>query len=120
MIAGVVMFALGVKKVLEHTGDPLKEMPAVALCGGLALYALAHVAFRVRSMGTFGPPRLLVAIACAALIPLALGSAGITTLLALAVVWIALIAYETVQFAEQRARVRAGQHASGAREAAPH
>ena len=43
MIAGIVLFALGVKKVLEHTGDPLKDMPAVALCGGLALYLLAHV-----------------------------------------------------------------------------
>ena len=52
MIAGIVLFALGVKKVLEHTGDPLKDMPAVALCGGLALYLLAHVAFRLRNTGT--------------------------------------------------------------------
>ena len=29
------------KKVLEHTGDPLKDMPAFALCGGVALYLLA-------------------------------------------------------------------------------
>ena len=32
MVAGIVLFALGVKKVLEHTGDPLKDMPAFALC----------------------------------------------------------------------------------------
>ncbi len=63
MIAGIVLFALGVKKVLEHTGDPLKEMPAVALCGGLALYLLAHVGFRLRNVGSVSRPRILAAAA---------------------------------------------------------
>ena len=61
MIAGIVLFALGVKKVLEHTGDPLKDMPAVALCGGVALYLLAHVAFRLRNVGTVNVPRIVAA-----------------------------------------------------------
>ena len=71
MIAGIVLFALGVKKVLEHTGDPLKDMPAVALCGGLALYLLAHVAFRLRNTGTVGWRRIVAAAVCLALIPVA-------------------------------------------------
>jgi len=54
MISGIVLFALGVKKVVEHTGDPLKDMPAVALCGGVALYFAAHVGFRLRNVGSVG------------------------------------------------------------------
>ena len=63
MIAGIVLFALGVKKVLEHTGDPLKDIPVVALCGGLALYALAYVAFRLRNTGTLSVPRTVTGFA---------------------------------------------------------
>ena len=49
MVAGIVLFALGLKKTLAHVGDPLETIPAVALCGGVALYLLAHVAFRLRT-----------------------------------------------------------------------
>jgi low temperature requirement protein LtrA len=107
MIAGIVLFALGVKKVLEHTGDPLKDMPAVALCGGLALYALAYVAFRLRNARTFSGPRTIAAIASLALIPVAMATPAVLSLALLAVVWIALIAYETVHFAAERSRIRA-------------
>ena len=50
MIAGVVLFALGLKKTIEHVGDPLDTVPAVALCGGVALYFLIHVVMRFRSV----------------------------------------------------------------------
>lgn len=106
MIAGIVLFALGVKKVLEHTGDPLKDMPAVALCGGLALYALAQVAFRRRNTGSFSVPRTVAGFACLAVIPLALHAAGLLALAVLAVIWTTLIAFETLRFAGHRAQVR--------------
>jgi low temperature requirement protein LtrA len=48
MVAGIVLLALGMKKTLEHVGDPLKTVPAVALVGGVATYLLAIVAFRWR------------------------------------------------------------------------
>ena len=48
MIAEIVLFALGLKKAIEHVGEPLAAVPAVALCGGLSLYFLAHVAMRIR------------------------------------------------------------------------
>ncbi len=50
MITGIIFFAVGVKKTIAHVGDPLHTVPAVALCGGVALYLLAHVAFRLRNM----------------------------------------------------------------------
>ena len=48
MIAGIVLFALGLKKTIEQVDDPLETIPALALCGGLSLYFLTHVALRIR------------------------------------------------------------------------
>ncbi len=52
MIAGIILFALGAKKTLAHVGDALDTVPAVGLCGGIAMYLLAHVAFRLRNVHT--------------------------------------------------------------------
>jgi low temperature requirement protein LtrA len=107
MVAGIVLFALGVKKVIEHTGDPLKDMPAVAVCGGLALYLLAHVAFRLRNVGSVNWARIVAAVACLALIPVALEIAGVATLGLLLAVCAAMLAYEVAHNREARARIRA-------------
>ena len=106
MIAGIVLFALGVKKILEHAGDPLSDMPAVALCGGLALYLLAHVGFRVRTVRSVSWARTVAALACAALVPVATSASGVATLALVAAVLVALIAIETVRHAEARALIR--------------
>src|SRR5919108_404188 len=71
MIAGIILVALGIKKTIEHVDEPLKTIPAVALLGGIALYHASHVAFRLRGMGTVNMQRLLAALACLALIPVA-------------------------------------------------
>ena len=55
MIAGVVLFALGLKKTIEHVDDPLDTVPAVALCGGVALYFFVHVFMRFRSVAAHPP-----------------------------------------------------------------
>jgi low temperature requirement protein LtrA len=36
MVAGIVLFAFGLKTTLHHVGDVLDTVPAVALCGGAA------------------------------------------------------------------------------------
>ena len=107
MVAGIVLFALGIKKVVEHTGDPLKDMPAVALCGGVALYLLAHVGFRLRNVGSLSRPRIAAAVACLALIALATELAGVVTLALLLAICVVLVAYEVLRYAEARARIRA-------------
>ena len=76
MVAGIVLVALGLKKTLEHTGDPLKSVAAVALAGGAALYLLAHVAFRLRNIGTLNVQRLVVAGLLLALIPVGMHVPG--------------------------------------------
>ncbi len=65
MVAGIILFAVGVKKTLGDVGEPLKLVPAVALCGGVALYLLAHILFRLRNVGSLNRQRLVV---CACLL----------------------------------------------------
>jgi len=106
MVAGIVLLALGLKKTLEHVGDPLDTVPAFALLGGTALYLLAHVAFRLRNIHTLNKQRLVCAIALLALWPLAVEMASLAMLAILAAVLVALIAYEVLRFGELRARLR--------------
>jgi low temperature requirement protein LtrA len=106
LIAGIVLFALGVKKLLEHPEDPLKDMPVVALCGGLAVYALGMVAFRMRNTGTVARARIVTAALCLALVPVAMNAPGLAALSLLAAAWVGLIAYETLRYREFRASVR--------------
>ncbi len=112
LIAGIVLLALGLKETLALTGEALETVPALALCGGPALYLLGQIAFRERTLGSFSPHRALAAVALLALIPLALGADALVALAAVAAVLAILIAYEAVHFREARARVRANPSAS--------
>jgi len=56
MVAGIVLLALGVKKTLGDVDDPLKLVPAIALCGGTALYLVAQVAFACAARSPGVPP----------------------------------------------------------------
>jgi low temperature requirement protein LtrA len=106
MVAGIVLVALGMKKTLEHVEDPLKLVPAVALLGGAALYLLAHVAFRWRNLHTLNRQRLLCALVLVAIVPAATELPSLAILAILAAILIALIAYESLRFAEARDRIR--------------
>ncbi|HEX8105730.1 MAG TPA: low temperature requirement protein A [Solirubrobacteraceae bacterium] len=106
MIAGIVLIALGFKKTLGDVGEPLKLVPAFALLGGTAAYLLAHVAFRLRNMGTLSVQRLVCAVLLLALVPVAHEVPALAALGTVAAVLVALIAYEALRFAEARDRVR--------------
>ena len=109
MIAGIVLLALGVKKTIGDVDEPLKTVPAVALCGGVALYLLAQVAFKMRLMRSLGPQRLGAAALCVAVIPVATSADALVAVVAIAAICGALVAYEVVRFREARARVRAAE-----------
>jgi low temperature requirement protein LtrA len=106
MVAGIILFSLGVKKTLPHAGDALETIPAVGLCGGVAIYFLAHVAFRLRNIRTLNRGRLLVGIVLLALIPVATEIPALASLAAVAVLSTGLMAYEFVHFHEARERLR--------------
>jgi low temperature requirement protein LtrA len=110
MIAGIVLTALGMKKVLAGVDDPLKDFAAVALCGGLALYLLGHIAFRMRNVGTLNRHRTVASVLLLALIPLALEVDALIALAAVTTVLVGLIAYEAIRFREARERVRSNPH----------
>jgi low temperature requirement protein LtrA len=97
MVAGIVLLALGVKKTLGHVDDPLEVVPAIALCGGTALYLVAQVAFRMRCAISGRASRLLTAAACAALVPLATETSALIALAAIAAVCAGLVAFETAR-----------------------
>lgn len=123
MITGVVLLALGVEKVLEYVGDsehhdlaePLTGMGLYALYGGVALYLLAHAAFKLRATHTLSVQRLVVAALVLALVPLAAELPALASLTLLSVVTAGLVVYETVRFSEDRERIRheGAPHAPG-------
>jgi len=106
MVAGIVLLALGVKLTVARPHERLAWVPAVALCGGAALYLLALVAFRLRNLRTVNRPRVVAGAVCLALIPLATTIAALASLALVALVLCALIAYEALRYAAARERVR--------------
>ena len=62
MVAGIVLVALGIKKTVADVDEPLKQVPAAALFGGLALYYGGHVAFRWRNVHSINRQRVVVAL----------------------------------------------------------
>jgi low temperature requirement protein LtrA len=112
MIAGIVLVALAVKKTIADVDEPLKTAPAVALFGGIALYFAAHVSVRLRMLGTLNRARLTAVVVCLALIPLGTHVDALVALALAALATSAVVAYETVRYAEARHRIR-HQHAGG-------
>jgi low temperature requirement protein LtrA len=108
MVAGIVLFALGTKKTLAHVGDELEVVPAVALCGGVALYLVALSALKRRNIGSFNWPRLAAAAVLGALAPIATVVPALVALGLVAAVACGLIAYEVVRYADARDRIRHG------------
>ena len=106
MVAGIILFAVGVKKTLGDVGEPLKLVPAVALCGGVAMYLGAHILFRLRNVRSLSKPRLVVTGILVALVPVALALPALATLGLVTAVCVGLIAYEAIRYAEARDRVR--------------
>ena len=106
IVAGIVLAAFGLKKTLEHVGDPLDSVPAAALVGGVAVYLLGHVAFRWRQVHTLSKQRSLAALAALLLYPAALVVPALVSVALVLLLLCALIAYEVTRFADARERVR--------------
>ena len=107
MVAGIVLFAFGMKTTLADVDDELATVPALGLCIGPALYLVAYAAIRVRVARTLGGGRLIAAIACALLWPAALVVPALVALVLLTIVWFGLHAYELIWWREARAQTRA-------------
>lgn len=106
MIAGIVLMALGVKKTIADHGHALDEVTAACLFGGLALYLLAHIAFRLRNVRSLNRQRLVVAALALIALPLTRHADALVALAVVSGLAVVLIAYEALRFADARQRVR--------------
>jgi low temperature requirement protein LtrA len=107
LIAGIILTALGVKKTLGDVDEPLKTVPAVALCGGVALYLLGHVAIRWRSVHSLNRQRVFAGLLALALIPFALEVDSLAALITIAGLMVGLASYEAMRFRARRSELRA-------------
>jgi low temperature requirement protein LtrA len=106
IIAGVVLFALGLKTTLDHVGEALDTVPAVGLCGGAALYLLGHIAFLFRATGYVFRRRTIAAIVLLALVPVAIAIPALAALALVSAVCSLVVAYEAIRYRTARLQVR--------------
>ena len=118
MVAGIVLFALGLKTTLADVDNSLRTIPALGLCGGVALYLLAHVALRLRIGGGLGHGRPVATILLLGVLPLAREVPALAALGLVAGVCTALIAYEALRYPHARAWIRSRRGAFTMEEAA--
>ncbi len=114
MIAGIILLSLGLKKVLGYVGgdgghswaDPLYGVPLAALYGGVALFLLAHIGFRLRTTGIVEWPRLVAVLLLLAAIPAVVALPSLVTLAVLTALVAALVCFETLRYGDKRDKVR--------------
>jgi low temperature requirement protein LtrA len=109
MVAGIVLFALGLEMTAAHVGDELATIPAFGLCVGSALFIASFAAIRLRTVGTLSRGRAVTATAFVLLLPVAVNVPAIVALILVTGVWLALHAYELIWWREARAEARASR-----------
>jgi low temperature requirement protein LtrA len=110
MVAGIVLLALGLKKVFADLDSPLKVTISTALFGGVALYLLGHLLFRRRNMRSWNVQRAVAMLLLLALIPVGVVAPAWVSLIMLTSVLVALVSYEALHFAAGRRALRDGRH----------
>jgi low temperature requirement protein LtrA len=106
MVAGIVLFAFGLETTLHDVGDALDTVPAVALCGGPALYLLGHIAFLFRTTRHVFRRRTIGAAALLVLIPVAVAIPALAALAVVSVVCSLVVAYEAIRYRTERIQIR--------------
>jgi low temperature requirement protein LtrA len=115
LVVGIVLVALGLKKVLEYVGDtghhtltdPLHGVPLAALVGGLIVYLLAHVVFKRLTAHTWSHFRLATAGALVLAWPVLGKVPAMGQLAVVAALMLACLVVESVVHAEDRRKIRA-------------
>ncbi|MEP6909834.1 MAG: low temperature requirement protein A [Actinomycetota bacterium] len=106
MVAGIVLFALGLKQSLGHLGEVLDTVPAVALCAGPAMYLFAQDAMRFRTSRTYNWRRVLAVGLLLSLIPIAFSVAALGALAGVTGICWAFLLWEALRYPETRSEIR--------------
>jgi low temperature requirement protein LtrA len=96
LVAGIVVFAVGVRVAIDDLGGPLSDAARLALCGGVGLYLSGHAAFRLRMVGTLNRFELAAIVAVMVLFALTGGLAAWVVVALAAVLVLALCVAEAV------------------------
>jgi low temperature requirement protein LtrA len=107
LVAGIIVFAVGAKLLLHDAAHSLPDAGRLALCGGVALYLVAHAAFQLRIAGELAWAKLVAAGAVGVVFAATADVAGWAVAAAVCVVLGALCASE--------ARLAAADEAAAAR-----
>ena len=94
LVAGLVFFALGARVSVEHIGEPLAPLAALALTGGVALFYAGEVAYRWRDHNQLFVDRLLAAAASLLVFPMAISAPAVSSLAVLTAIGVLRLAWE--------------------------
>jgi low temperature requirement protein LtrA len=100
------VFAFGLETTLHQMGEPLDIVPAVALCGGTALYLLGHIAFLFRATHYLFRRRTIGAAVLLAFIPAAVAMPALASLIVVSAICCLVVAYEALRHRADRRRIR--------------
>jgi low temperature requirement protein LtrA len=97
IVAGIILFAVGMKASIHELREALSDAARLALCGGLAIYLVGTVTFQLRMVGAVSYTKLAAAVGLLAVFALGgeLSALSVTALATL--VLAALCALETVR-----------------------
>jgi low temperature requirement protein LtrA len=70
LVAGIIVFAVGMRFATRSVGHSLLDAGRLALCGGVAMYLIGHAAFRLRLVGNVAHEKLVAAAALIAVFAL--------------------------------------------------
>jgi low temperature requirement protein LtrA len=94
LVAGIIFFAVGARVSIQHIGEPLAPLPALALTGGVALFYAAEVAYRWRDHHQLTVDRLLAAAAALLVFPVAISVPAVVSLTVLTAIGVLRLAWE--------------------------
>lgn len=112
MIIGIILFALGLHRVLAEIAEPTRPEGALrpielhVLYGGLILYTVAHLGFQLRTLRRTSPFHIVAVLSLAALIPVARGLPALGALALSAAVVVGLLALQHIFVGRFRREVR--------------
>jgi low temperature requirement protein LtrA len=96
IVAGIIVFAVGVKAEVHDVGAELSDAQRLALCGGVAMFLLGLLAFRRRLVGSTSWEKLTAAAAVMVIFAVGGGLPAWVVAGAVTVVLAALCARETM------------------------
>ncbi|CAM3970388.1 low temperature requirement protein A [Kibdelosporangium persicum] len=118
LLVGIVMLALGLKKVVGYVGgenghtlaDPLYGPPLWAMYGGVSLFMFGYAAVAWRCIRTFKAQRVILGVVLLALVPLVANLPAMASLAVLTALMAGLIVYEWVKYRDLRDEIRHAEH----------